>query len=124
MAEFRDPVIRTSPRPSDINVKGHIFGGWVLAQMDTAGGITAARRAKGGVATVAIEGMQFHAPILVGDLVSCYTKVIKVGRTSMHIQIDVMANRAGVAEEIRVTEGNFIFVAVDAKGRPRPVDQD
>ena len=90
--------------------------------MDTAGGITAARRAKGSVATVAIEGMKFHAPILVGDLVSCYTNVVKVGRTSMHIHIDVMADRADVADEIRVTEGNFIFVAVDAKGQPRPVD--
>lgn len=121
MTAHRDPVIRTSPRPSDINVRGHIFGGWVLSQMDVAGGITASRRAKGPVATVAVEGMTFHCPILVGDIISCYCKIDKVGRSSMAIQIEVMANRAGKAHEIKVTEGTFVFVALDENGRPRAV---
>ena len=121
MTTYRDPIIRTAPQPSDINIKGHIFGGWVLSQMDIAGGITAARAAKGSVATVAVEGMKFLTPVLVGDLISCYTEVSHVGTTSMHINIEVMANRPGVEEEIKVTEGVYIFVAVDADGKPRPV---
>lgn len=121
MPTNRDPVIRTAPMPSDINIKGHIFGGWILSQMDIAGGVTAARTAKGQVATVAVEGMKFLTPILVGDLVSCYTEVVKVGNTSMHIKIDVLANRPGIEEEIKLTEGVYIFVAVDADGKPRPV---
>ncbi len=123
MTSHRDPVIRTAPQPSDINIKGHIFGGWVLSQMDIAGGVTAARTAKGQVATVAVEGMKFLTPVLVGDLISCYTKVTKIGKTSMHIHIDVMANRSGIEEEIKVTEGVYIFVAVDEDGRPRQVKQ-
>ncbi|MCK5041698.1 MAG: acyl-CoA thioesterase [Sphingomonadales bacterium] len=123
MTSHRDPVIRTAPQPSDINIKGHIFGGWVLSQMDIAGGVTAARTAKGQVATVAVEGMKFLTPVLVGDLISCYTKVTKIGKTSMHIHIDVMANRPGMEEEIKVTEGVYIFVAVDEDGRPRQVKQ-
>lgn len=122
MTTYRDPIIRTAPQPSDINIKGHIFGGWVLSQMDIAGGITAARAAKGSVATVAVEGMKFLTPVLVGDLISCYTEVAHVGTTSMHINIEVMANRPGVEEEIKVTEGVYIFVAVDADGKPRPVN--
>lgn len=121
MTAQRDPVIRTSPRPSDINVRGHIFGGWVLSQMDMAGGITASRRARGSVATIAIEAMTFHHPILVGDIISCYCSIRKVGRTSMAIHIEVMANRAGETLEIKVTEGTFVFVALDEEGRPRPV---
>lgn len=122
MTDHHDPVIRTAPRPSDINNQGNIFGGWVLAQMDTAGGITAARRARGPVATVAIEAMKFHTPILVGDLVSCYTSVEKIGRTSIHVKIDVIADRPGQTEEVQVTEGMFIFVAIGKNGSPRPVE--
>lgn len=124
MTAHRDPVIRISPRPSDINVKGNIFGGWVLSQMDVAGGITASRHARGSVATVAVEGMTFHLPILVGDIISCYCKVGKVGRSSMEIHIEVMADRADVEKELKVTEGIFVFVAVDQTGRPRPVDPE
>lgn len=123
MSRLRDPVIRTSPKPSDLNIRGHIFGGWVLSQMDVAAGITAARRAKSAVATIAVEAMKFHAPILVGDLVSCYTSVEKVGRSSMHIHIEVIADRPG-SDEITVTEGTFIFVALDEHGHPHPVDRD
>ena len=124
MATLRDPVIRTSPKPSDINIRGHIFGGWVLSQMDVAGGITAARHSKGLVATVAIEAMQFHKPVLVGDIVSIYTKITKVGHSSMDVHIEVTSDRPGLEEEIKVTEGTFIFVALDETGIPRPADRD
>ena len=116
-----EPVIRTSPRPSDLNMSGNIFGGWILSQMDVAGGITAARRAGGRVATVAIEAMSFHRPVFVGDLISCYTEVTRQGRTSLSVKINVIANRMGVDEDIKVTEGTFIFVAIDGKNRPRPL---
>ena len=120
------PVIRTSPRYADLNMNGNIFGGWVLSQMDIAGGITAARAAKGTVATVAIEGMKFLRPVHVGDLVSCYAEIEKIGNTSICVDIRVTAIRASernadTLREVEVTEGKFIFVALDEKGNPRPV---
>jgi len=117
----RDPVVRTAPQMADLNLNGHIFGGWLLSQMDIAGGITASERANGPVATVAVEAMKFHRPVHIGDLVSCYCEVVKVGRTSIHVHIEVCAMRRGLDREVTVTEGNFVFVAVDEDGRPRPV---
>jgi acyl-CoA thioesterase YciA len=119
----RDPVLRVVPGPTDINANGHIFGGWVLSQMDIAGGIVASRRAKGAVATVAIEGMEFIAPVEIRDLISVYAEVERVGRTSMGVRIEVIASRNRGATEVKVTEGLFTFVALDANHRPRPVDQ-
>lgn len=119
----RDPVLRVVPGPSDINMNGHIFGGWILSQMDIAGGIAAARRADGRVATVAIDGMKFHQPILLGDLLSVYADVERVGRTSMAVHVEVTVMRPGTPEEIRVTEGVFTFVALNEENRPRPVDK-
>jgi len=126
MSKNQEPVLRTSPRPADLNLNGNIFGGWVLSQMDIAGGITAAKRARGPVATVAIEAMKFLRPLHIGDLVSCYAKIVKIGTTSITVKIDVTAIRASQREtrddrEVQVTEGFFIFVALDDKGRPRPV---
>jgi acyl-CoA thioesterase YciA len=118
--DARDPVLRVAPRPSDINANGHIFGGWILAQMDIAGGITAGRYANGHVATVAIDGMAFHKPILLGDIVSIYTEIRRVGRTSMAVHIDVIADRRG-GQQVRVTEGLFTFVAIGGDARPIPV---
>jgi acyl-CoA thioesterase YciA len=118
----RDPVLRVVPGPTDINANGHIFGGWVLSQMDIAGGIVASRRAKGAVATVAIEGMEFIAPVEIRDLISVYAEVERVGRTSMGVRIEVMASRNRGATEVKVTEGLFTFVALDSNHRPRPVD--
>jgi acyl-CoA thioesterase YciA len=118
----RQPVLRVTPGPSDINSNGHIFGGWVLSQMDIAAGIVAARRANGAVATVAIERMEFIAPIELRDLISVYAKVEKVGRTSMQIRIEVVADRDRGEQQIKVTEGLFTFVALDEKHRPRTVD--
>jgi acyl-CoA thioesterase YciA len=118
----RDPILRVVPMPSDINANGHIFGGWVLSQMDIAAGIVAARRAHGPVATVAIDRMEFLSPIHLRDLISVYAEVEKVGRTSMAIRIEVIATRNGAEAEIKVTSGLFTFVAIDEQARPRPVD--
>ncbi|QIL01404.1 acyl-CoA thioesterase [Sphingomonas sinipercae] len=118
----REPVLRVVPGPTDINANGHIFGGWVLAQMDIAGGIVASRRARGAVATVAIERMEFISPIDLRDLISVYAVVERVGRTSMGVRIEVTATRDRGATEIKVTEGLFTFVALDENHRPRAVD--
>ena len=116
-----EPILRLVPRPADINANGHIFGGWVLSQMDIAAGIVASREADGPVATVAIEAMEFIAPILLHDLISVYARVERIGRTSVGIRIEVVASRARGKEEVRVTEGLFTFVALDEQNRPRPV---
>jgi len=124
MSETRgEPILRVVPRPGDINANGHIFGGWVLSQMDIAAGIVASRRAKGPVATVAIEAMEFIAPIHLRDLISVYAQVERVGRTSMAVRIEVVAHRDLGATEVKVTEGLFTFVALDADHRPRPINQ-
>lgn len=119
----RIPILRVTPGPSDINANGHIFGGWVLAQMDIAAGIVAGRRADGSVATVAIERMEFIAPIELRDLISVYAEVERVGRTSIGIRIEVMAERDRGQTMVKVTEGLFTFVALDEHHRPRPVDR-
>jgi len=118
----RAPILRVIPGPGDINANGHIFGGWVLSQMDIAAGIVASRRSKGPVATVAIEAMEFIAPIHLRDLISVYAEVERVGRTSMGVRIEVIAQRDLGATEVKVTEGVFTFVALDSNHRPRPVD--
>ena len=118
----RTPVLRVVPGPTDINANGHIFGGWVLSQMDIAAGVVASRRAKGPVATVAIEAMEFIAPIHLRDLISVYATVERVGRSSMGVRIEVVAERDLGNTQVKVTEGLFTFVALDANNRPRPVD--
>lgn len=122
MTEDRgEVVLRVVPRPADINTNGHIFGGWVLSQMDIAGGIVAHRIARGPVATVAIEGMKFIAPILMGDIVSVYAREERRGRTSLAIRIDVVATRGADEQVIDLTSGLFTFVALDPAHRPRPL---
>ena len=118
----RVPILRVMPGPSDINANAHIFGGWVLSQMDIAAGIVASRRARGPVATVAIEAMEFIAPINLRDLISVYATVEREGRTSMGVRIEVVAHRDLGATEVRVTEGLFTFVALDEQHRPRAID--
>ena len=123
MSEWdRVPILRVMPGPTDINANGHIFGGWVLSQMDIAAGIVASRRARGSVATVAVEAMEFIAPIHLRDLIWVYADVERVGRTSMSVKIEVVAHRDLGATEVKVTEGLFTFVALDANHRPRAVD--
>jgi acyl-CoA thioesterase YciA len=120
-SEIREPILRVAPRPGDINSNGHIFGGWVLSQMDIAAGIVAGRTAQGPTATVAIEAMKFIAPILLQDIISVYAHVERRGRTSMGIRIEVIADRARGAQQVKVTEGLFTFVALDDQHRPRAI---
>ncbi|MDQ3245323.1 MAG: acyl-CoA thioesterase [Pseudomonadota bacterium] len=120
----RVPILRVVPGPGDINANGHIFGGWVLSQMDIAGGIAASHRAKGPVATVAIERMEFIAPINLRDLISVFASIERVGRTSMGVRIEVVAHRNRGATQVKVTEGLFTFVALDDQHRPRAIDPD
>ena len=120
-AERGEPAVRTLAMPADTNPSGDIFGGWVLAQMDLAAGIVASQRARGRVATAALDGMSFHKPVYVGDLVSCYARVVRVGRSSMAVQVDTFVLRRREGAEVKVTEGRFTIVAIDEQGRPRPV---
>jgi acyl-CoA thioesterase YciA len=117
----RDPIIRTVPHPADLNGNGDVFGGWVLSQMDTAGGALAARTAKGRVATVAITAMTFVQPIKVGDLVSIYGEVTRIGRSSITIDLETVVQRRLDPTPIQVTHGTFVFVAIDDDGKPRQV---
>jgi acyl-CoA thioesterase YciA len=118
-----DPILRVVPRPADINANGHIFGGWVLSQMDIAGGIVAARVAQGATATVAIDSMEFIAPILMRDIISVYARLERRGRTSMAIHIEVIATRDRGQQEVKVTEGRFTFVALDENHKPRALPE-
>jgi acyl-CoA thioesterase YciA len=125
MAESRrDPIVRTVPQPADMNGNGDIFGGWVLSQMDVAGGALAARVAKGRIATVAITAMTFVEPIKVGDMVSIYGEVQKIGRTSITIDLETVVQRRTGTTDIRVTHGTFVFVAIDEEGKPRSVPRE
>ena len=112
-------ALQTIAMPRDTNANGDIFGGWLLSQMDLAGGITAAEVAGGKVATVAIDGMTFLTPVHVGAVVSCYSDVLEVGRSSIRIVVEVWINSKHDGEPIKVTEGEFVFVAIDANGRTR-----
>ena len=118
----RDPAIRVTAMPADTNAYGDIFGGWLLSIMDSAAGLTAARRAKGRAVTVAMDGMQFHQPVKVGDEVSVYAEIERVGRTSMVIAIDAWRRERHSEEATKVTQAKFTFVAIDDNGRPRAVD--
>ena len=119
----REPAVRTVAMPADANPMGDIFGGWVLAQMDIAGGVVAARRARGRVVTVALDGLSFHEPIKVGDVVSCYAEVVEVGTTSLKVKVHTEVVRRITGEPRTVTDGLFTYVALGPDGRPRPVDE-
>jgi len=116
-----EPALRTIAMPADANANGDIFGGWVLAQMDLAGGSTAYRRARGRVATIAVTGMTFHLPVFVGDQVSCYAEITRIGRTSITVHVESWARRYTTGEAVKVTEGIFTFVAIGPDRRPRAV---
>src|SRR5687768_8559761 len=118
----RDPVLRVVPMPSDANYAGDIFGGWIMAQVDIAGSIPAVRRARGRVATVAVNSFVFKKPVLVGDVVSFYANIVRVGRTSITVNVEVYAQRRPHTEEVvKVTEATLTYVAVDDQRRPRVV---
>jgi acyl-CoA thioesterase YciA len=116
-----EPVIRTIAMPADTNPSGDIFGGWLMAQMDLAAGNAAARRARGRCATVAVDGMVFHRPVMVGDEVSLYAEILRVGRSSLNIRVEAWRRSRDGDERFKVTQANFTFVAIDDVGRPRPV---
>ncbi len=113
--------IRTLAMPADTNPSGDIFGGWLLSQMDIAGGIAAAEVANGRVATVAIDGMAFLTPVHVGAVVTCFADVLEVGRSSIRVMVEVWINSRHDGEPLKVTEGEFVFVAIDENGRTRTV---
>lgn len=115
------PLLRTTAMPADANPSGDIFGGWLMGLMDLAAGNAAARRSRGRVATVAVEGMVFHSPVFVGDEVSIYARVVSVGRTSMRIEVEAWRRRMSEEAMNQVTEAVFTFVAIDADRKPRPV---
>jgi acyl-CoA thioesterase YciA len=114
-------TVRLIAMPSDTNANGDIFGGWVLSQMDQAGGIAGVERAQGRVVTIAVEAMTFIQPVRVGDVLCVYTEVERVGRTSMRIHIEAWARRFRTHDREKVTDAVFTFVAVDDGGRPRPI---
>ncbi len=117
----REPALRAIAMPADANPNGDIFGGWLLAQMDLAGGSAAKQRARGRVATVAVEAMTFHLPVFIGDEVSCYCDIKRVGRTSLTIHVEAWCRRGDGGERVKVREGTFTYVAIDTNRRPRPV---
>lgn len=121
LAEHGQLTLRTTAMPADTNPNGDIFGGWLMGQMDMAGGTTAIQRAQGRVATVAVDAMKFHKPVYVGDEISCYTRIERVGRTSIAINIETWVRRMRTRDLIKVTEAVFIYVAIDGSGKPRPV---
>ena len=121
----REPVLRVVPMPADVNQHGDIFGGWIMAQVDIAGGVVAARQARGRVATVAVNSFTFKQPVLVGDLVSFYAEITKTGRTSVTVAVEVFAQRnPGDVVTVKVTEASLTYVAVGPDRRPRPVSPE
>jgi acyl-CoA thioesterase YciA len=116
-----DLALRTLAMPADTNPAGDIFGGWLLSQMDLAGGMVAHHQARGRVATIAIDSMVFHQPVKVGDTVCCYAHLEKIGRTSMTYRVQAWIIREAGGERVKVTEGLFTYVAIGDNGRPRPV---
>lgn len=118
----KQPTLRIVPMPADTNYAGSIFGGWILSQVDIAGSIAAIKRARGRVATVAVNSVEFHEPVFVGDIVSCYAEVIRVGRTSIAVKVDVYAERNPErVQVIKVTQAVLTYVALDKDLRPRVV---
>jgi acyl-CoA thioesterase YciA len=115
-----DPVLRVMPMPADSNPHGDVFGGWIMSQVDIAGGIRATRIAHGRVATVAVTSFVFKEPVFVGDLLSFYARLVRTGRTSVTVDVSVYAERARQpGEVVKVTEATLVYVATDAERKPR-----
>ena len=122
LPQGKEPTLRVVPMPADENQAGDIFGGWIMSQVDVAGSVAAVRVARGRVATVAVNSFQFKQPVLVGDLVSFYAEVVRVGRTSITVNVEVYAQRRPEREEVvKVTEATLTYVALDELRRPRVV---
>jgi acyl-CoA thioesterase YciA len=122
LPRHKSPSLRVLALPAYTNQMGDIFGGWIMSQVDIAGSIPAARRAKGRVVTLKVNSLEFHRPVCVGDLISCYAEVVRVGRSSLTVDVDVYAERnPGQTQVIHVTQATLTYVAVDVDGRPRAV---
>lgn len=121
----RQPTVRILAMPAHANPSGNIFGGWIMAQMDVAGGVVALEYAGGPVVTVAVTSMEFHRPVNVGDLVSCFARIQKVGSSSITVKVQVFAQRAhdGVLQSTKVTEAVIVYVAVNADGTPHKLPE-
>jgi acyl-CoA thioesterase YciA len=117
------PLIRIVAMPADANPNGDIFGGWLMSWMDIAAGTVSKRRSRGRSATIAVDGMVFHAPVAVGDEVSVYGELLSTGRSSMTIAVEAWRRHRDEEEAVKVTEAKFTFVAIDDNGRPRPIDE-
>jgi acyl-CoA thioesterase YciA len=117
------PALRVVPMPADSNAYGDVFGGWIMSQVDIAGSVPAHRRARGRVATVAVTNFVFKQPVSVGDLVSFYARVLRTGRSSIVVDVEVYAERRvdGRAKAVKVTEAELVYVAIDASGQPMPL---
>lgn len=125
LPDGRELVMRVMPMPADANANGDIFGGWILAQLDLAGAVLPARIARGRIATVAVNEVLFKQPVSVGDLLSFYAKVLRVGTTSVTVHVEVYAERNPADPQVvRVTEAQVTYVAIDRQGRPRPIPQE
>jgi acyl-CoA thioesterase YciA len=116
-------VIRTIAMPADANANGDIFGGWLMSQMDLGGAILARGTAHCRVTTVAVDGMSFLRPVNIGDVVTCYARLLSIGRTSMKVDVEAWVQRYADSKLLRVTEGTFTYVAIDAGGKPQPVQR-
>ena len=119
-----DLCTRTLAMPADTNANGDIFGGWLLSQMDIAGGVAASKIAKSRTVTVSIDAMNFRKPVFVGDLVSVHANLVRIGRTSMTIHLEAWVLRRKEMKPILVTDGNFTYVSIDDRGRPQAITQD
>ena len=118
----REAVLRLVPMPADANATGDIFGGWIMSQVDVAGGVLAGRIARGRVATVAVNSFVFKHPVQIGDLLSLYSEVVRIGNTSVTISVEVFAERSPQdIKVVKVTEATLTYVAIDKNGRPRPI---
>jgi acyl-CoA thioesterase YciA len=118
----KDLVLRVIPLPADVNANGDIFGGWVMAQVDLAGAVLPARIAQGRIATVAVNQFVFKQPVRIGDLLSFYAQILRIGRTSITVEVEVYAQRLAAQDKVvKVTEATLTYVATDADGKPRPV---
>lgn len=114
-------ALKTIAMPADTNPYGHIFGGWIMSQMDIASGMYAAQQVGGRIATVAVDAMTFHKPVHVGDEVNCFCRVEKVGQTSITVQVETWVRRHQSTDREKVTEGRFVFVALDHEGHPKTI---
>jgi len=122
LPENKEPVLRVVPMPADANQHGDIFGGWIMAQVDIAGGVLAARRARGRVATIAVNSFQFKQPVFIGDVLSFYADIVRVGTTSITVNVEVYAQRNPTdIETVKVTEATLTYVATGPDRKPRAV---